>query len=117
MNDEQPSSPPIECVFSETEPLLKSITDIDTPHFDDTSKQQYLESYFGENGCGCERQCHRRFPLKAFESRLDALNLDRYCPQHVNHQHLLLLGAINALIQDKNLPDKKSTVLMIFDLY
>ena len=61
---------------------------------------QVFDEYF-RDGCGCNRKCHEKFPkFMAFEAHLDALDADQYCPDHINHQHLLLLGAMNALVQN-----------------
>lgn len=62
---------------------------------------EFYDGYFHDNGgCGCSKQCHRKFSKSiAFKSHLDAMALDKYCPDHVNHQHLLLLGAMNSLVQ------------------
>lgn len=90
--------------FSESVPHLKSVTSINVPQLNiTTTEEQYFDGYFGAGGCGCERHCHTRFSKSAaFEAHIDALNLDRYCSQHVNHQHMLLLGAMNALITDNS---------------
>ena len=62
--------------------------------------EQVFDDYF-RDGCGCNRKCHEKFPkFMAFEAHLDALDADQYCPDHINHQHLLLLGAMNALVQN-----------------
>ncbi|UXI18600.1 hypothetical protein NH340_JMT04543 [Sarcoptes scabiei] len=65
---------------------------------------EYFDEYF-RNGCGCYRQCHRKFSKSiALKSRLDALENDRYCSEHINHQHLVLLGAMNGLVRDHLTP-------------
>jgi hypothetical protein len=62
--------------------------------------EEVFDEYF-RDGCGCNRKCNERFPkFMAFEAHLDALDADQYCPDHINHQHLLLLGAMNALVQN-----------------
>src|SRR5699024_7396895 len=62
-------------------------------------------------GCGCDRACHRRFPDSiAFEAHLDALELDHYCQSHVNHQHLLLMGAMNALLRNPGGVERKRSM-------
>jgi len=35
------------------------------------------------------------------QSVLDCAELDGYCNEHVNHQHLLLLRAVNALVHNQ----------------
>lgn len=56
------------------------------------------EDIFFKEGCGCERQCIRLFPRdEILASRLDSQNLNGYCDQHINHQNILLMGALNCL--------------------
>src|SRR5699024_1887260 len=74
---------------------IKSITNaaVDIPEHVTSICDRFYEQYFAD-GCGCVRMCHEVFPREvAFQAHLDALELDQYCPSHVNHQHLLLLGA------------------------
>ncbi|XP_054154022.1 uncharacterized protein LOC128952625 [Oppia nitens] len=82
-------------------PELKNILDNLDDIPDDLVKcSEVFDDYFRE-GCGCHRKCHERFPkFMAFEAHLDALDADQYCPDHINHQHLLLLGAMNSLVQN-----------------
>ncbi|CAG2121263.1 unnamed protein product, partial [Medioppia subpectinata] len=82
-------------------PLLRNVlNNLDDIPVDLKSSGQVFDEYFRE-GCGCHRKCHERFPkFMAFEAHLDALDADQYCPDHINHQHLLLLGAMNSLVQN-----------------
>lgn len=80
--------------------------------------EQVFDDYF-RDGCGCNRKCHEKFPkFMAFEAHLDALDADQYCPDHINHQHLLLLGAMNALVQNHPTTIAKglSTIAIILSL-
>jgi len=36
------------------------------------------------------------------QSLLDSTELDMYCGDHINHQHILLLGAMNALVHNQD---------------
>ncbi|XP_046553881.1 uncharacterized protein LOC124263346 [Haliotis rubra] len=56
---------------------------------------------FIESGC-CAWNCTKKFPLDMIqESRLDCLEFDFYCDNHVNHHHILMLGALNTLVQNQ----------------
>lgn len=75
--------------------------------FDET-EVQHFDVYFA-TGCGCTRQCHTRFPKEAaFKSRLDSLGLDHFDACHVNHQHLALLGTLNALMKGQETKTRRS---------
>lgn len=75
--------------------------------FDET-EVQHFDTYF-TSGCGCTRQCHTRFPKEAaFKSRLDSLRLDQFDACHVNHQHLILLGTLNALMKGQETKTRRS---------
>lgn len=98
------------------EKLAKSVTDslVDIPEKVHSICDRVYEQYFAD-GCGCTRKCHEQFPRHvAFEAHLDALHLDQYCPSHVNHQHLLLLGAMNALVKDHAISTIKKSNLIDF---
>ncbi|XP_027194735.2 uncharacterized protein LOC113789404 [Dermatophagoides pteronyssinus] len=84
---------------------LQSIVDQTStiPENFDSCTEFYDEYFSNNNGCCCSKQCYRKFSKSiAFKSHLDALALDKYCPDHVNHQHLLLLGAMNSLVQNNH---------------
>ena len=60
-----------------------------------------LNSLFAK-GCGCARNCVKKFPQDLIQqSALDCMDNDFYCNQHVSHQHLLLLGAMNSLVHNQ----------------
>ena len=85
-----------------SENIIKSITCDDIPEQVNLICDRYYQQYFA-NGCGCKAKCHEQFSQDIVsQARLDALQLDTYCASHVNHQHLLLLGAMNALVKTPN---------------
>jgi len=45
--------------------------------------------------------CLRYWRVMIMQSVLDCCELDRYCSDHANHQHLVLLGAMNALVHNQ----------------
>ena len=100
------------------EHLVKSITDHSSMLIPQDVRMicdQAYDQYFA-NGCGCARKCHKQFPrYVAFEAHLDALHLDQYCQSHVNHQHLLLLGAMNALVKNHAIAISKKSMFFFVD--
>lgn len=91
-------------VPQEWAPCVKSITNNTDDMPDDLSRSEQLYDDYFRDGCGCSKNCHLFFrdsKQLAMKAHLDSLDADEYCPNHVNHQHLLLLGAMNALMQNE----------------
>jgi hypothetical protein len=90
-----------QAAVDEDRPILKFTTDCDALLSSSDSDDAKLESFIAA-GCGCARECTRRFPVDMIrQSSLDCTECDVYCDQHVNHQHLLLLGAMNSLVHNQ----------------
>jgi len=67
----------------------------------DEDQDSKLNALFNK-GCGCLRDCVRKFPKELVEqSVLDCMENDSYCTEHVSHQHLIFLGAMNALVHNQ----------------
>ncbi|XP_051153734.1 uncharacterized protein LOC127277001 [Leptopilina boulardi] len=63
-----------------------------------SEEKEEHEKEFLEKGCGCGYNCIKNFKIEdIMSSRLGCKDCDVYCDQHVNHQHILLQGALNAL--------------------
>lgn len=80
--------------------IFTDIPGVETgPEADDSVKK--LDAFLVQ-GCGCVRNCTELFSRDMiWQSVLDCAELDGYCSEHVNHQHLLLLGAMNALVHNQ----------------
>lgn len=60
-----------------------------------------------ERGCGCELKCDKKLDSSVImDSRLSCLDFNEHCNYHINHQHLLLLGAFNALTHTADVTEK-----------
>lgn len=68
---------------------------------DDCDHDTKLNDFLSK-GCGCARECTKLFSRDMIkQSMLDCIDLDGYCNEHINHQHVLLLGAMNALVHNQ----------------
>lgn len=81
-------------------PIFSTTTELEI-HSDDDNAEEKLNTLLSQ-GCKCDRNCMQRFtPDMIGQSHLDCSELDGYCNEHVNHQHLVLLGAMNALVHNQ----------------
>jgi hypothetical protein len=56
------------------------------------------EQRFFNDGCGCVYKCTTLFPKEEIlESRWNCLETNYWCSTHINHQNVMLKGALNCL--------------------
>jgi len=80
-------------------PIFSQTAELDVQPDDDADEK--LNTLLSQ-GCGCDRNCTQRFaPDMIRQSHLDCSELDGYCNEHINHQHLVLLGAMNSLVHNQ----------------
>jgi hypothetical protein len=61
-----------------------------------------------EKGCGCSHNCVGKFSKEMIQQSIfDCIENDMYCSHHVNHQHLILLGAMNAVVHNQTVTIQK----------
>lgn len=110
--------------FSACEPLEERqigniLLDDDPLILDDVTQASFLDT-----GCGCNNNCVSKFQKDVIlSSRLDCIELNSRCNEGVNHHHLVLKGALNALLRtsentlhskNRNLQRKEYTVKYFF---
>ena len=92
------------------QPLTNTALQSTESTYDDLSiKEDQIVQKFLEDGCGCERQCHKKFNSGVLiNSQLDCAALDYYDANHVNHIHVILMGCLNYQTRDSKKIEKLS---------